>query len=407
MTATTRAPRKGTPRHARRRRRSRRFRLIRTGVLAAVLVCVLAGGFSIAPTLLAPGTDSLAARLAEWGRAHGLGWAVTGLEQAQYSLLTKPKTGGTVAGGLPTTGTRIPSQPAKAMTPAPAPLTPLVTSSPLAGEGVWHDLYAVRGQPAARVAFLRPDNIHTSYYVQVVWMDPKLVSFQLHPGYQVPGRGVTGENQIPASELGSVLATFNSGFRMSDARGGYWQNGQTIVPLRTGAASMVVTTDGHIRVEAWPGGTPGPGIAAVRQNLDLVIQNGVISPAVTQANAIAWGATVGNHAFVWRSAIGVRADGSIIFVVGPAMDIQSLANVLHDAGAVTAMQLDINPDWTNYITYTHPSPGAAVPTVLPPPNPNVQANRYLQPSSRDFVSVMPRVAAPGQEPTSPDQRHPF
>jgi len=72
------------------------------------------------------------------------------------------------------------------------------------------------------------------------------------------------------------------------------------------------------------------------------------------------------------------------------MNIETLAGVLHDAGAVNAMQLDINPDWTNYITYSHPSPGIAAPSVLPPPNSSVSANRYLQPSSRDFVAVLPR-----------------
>jgi len=344
---------------------------------------------------MAPGTDSVAARLAEWGRDHGLGWAVTALEQAQYAK-DKPSAGGDVAGGLPTTGpqtapgsTSSTPRAGQATTAPPGTLAPLV-NSPLAGEGVWRDLYAVNGLPAARVASLRPDSLHTSYYVQVVWMDPALLKFRLHPGYKVPGPAVTPDNQLTPDELNSVLATFNSGFLMTDARGGYWQNGQSIVGLRTGAASMVLTTDGHLKVQSWPGGTPSPDIAAVRQNLDMVIENGVVSPAVTQASASVWGRTIGNQAYVWRSGIGVRADGSVIFVVGPAMNIETLAGVLHDAGAVNAMQLDINPDWTNYITYSHPSPGTATPSVLPPPNSAVNANRYLQPSSRDFVAVLPR-----------------
>jgi Phosphodiester glycosidase len=342
---------------------------------------------------MAPGTDSLAARLAEWGRDHGLGWAVTALERAQYAR-DAPTVGGSVSGGLPTVGSDPTqgSQTGKAgqgTIAGPTTLSPLV-SSPLAGEGVWRDLYAVNGTPAARVASLRPDSLHTSYYVQVVWMDPALVSFRLHPGYKVPGPNITPQNRITPDELDSVLATFNSGFLMTDARGGYWQNGQSIVDLRQGAASMVLTTDGHLRVEAWPGGTPASDIAAVRQNLDMVIQDGAISPAVSQASAGVWGKTVGNAAFVWRSGIGVRADGSVVFVVGPAMDIETLAGVLHDAGAVNAMQLDINPDWTNYITYSHPSPGTATPSLLPPANSSVNPNRYLQPSSRDFVAVLPR-----------------
>jgi hypothetical protein len=53
------------------------------------------------------------------------------------------------------------------------------------------------------------------------------------------------------------------------------------------------------------------------------------------------------------------------------------------------MELDINQSWTNFITYTHPRNGVAVPHMLTKdehPNPY----RYLQPSSRDFVAVLTR-----------------
>jgi hypothetical protein len=391
--ATRRAkPRRGKRRHT---QRSRPFRIVRAATLSLAVLLALSTGASIAPALLAPGTDSMTARLAEWGRDHGFGWAVTALERAQYAQ-DAPTVGGSVSGGLPTGGpdpaqssspTR--TRAGRVISPAPGTLAPLV-SSPLAGEGVWRDLYSVNGAPAARVASLRPDSLHTSYYVQVVWMDPTLLSFRLHPGYKVPGPTITPDNRLTPPEVDSVLATFNSGFLMTDARGGYWQNGQSIVDLRQGAASMVLTTDGHVRVEAWPGGTPSSDTAAVRQNLDMVIENGVVSPAVSQASAANWGKTVGNAAYVWRSGIGIRADGSVVFVVGPALNIATLAGILQDAGAVNAMQLDINPDWTNYITYSHPSPGTATPAVLPPENPKVNPSRYLQPSSRDFVAVLPR-----------------
>jgi len=78
-----------------------------------------------------------------------------------------------------------------------------------------------------------------------------------------------------------------------------------------------------------------------------------------------------------------------VFVAGASMSVRTLANIVHDAGAVRAMELDINPDWTNFITYTHPSTGVAEPHMLTKdeqPNPY----RYLQPSSRDFVAVLAR-----------------
>src|ERR1035437_4348008 len=55
-------------------------RLPRKWKLTIILVLILALGtlsWSIGRTLAAPGTDTVAARLAEWGRDHGLGSAVT------------------------------------------------------------------------------------------------------------------------------------------------------------------------------------------------------------------------------------------------------------------------------------------------------------------------------------------
>ncbi len=363
--------------------------LLRAGV---ALVVVLAWPvWSLSHALAAPGTDTVAARVAEWARGHGMDWAVTDLEQLQYTL-TQPTTGGTVAGGIPTaTENSAPSpthHPTKKADRRPAALAPIATH-PLPHEGTWRPLLRVGGHVAAEVAYLRPDATHTSYLTAVVWMDPHLLSFALHPGFQEPGRVPGVADRIPSRQLGSVLATFNAGFRMTDAQGGYWQNGHQPRRLARGAASMVLTTGGGLRVEAWPGGAPHGHIAAVRQNLHLLIDQGVTTPLVANSSTKVWGRTVGNKAFVWRTGIGTRSDGSVVFAVGPAMSVASLAAVLADAGATEAMELDINKDWTNYLTYTHPSAGSAVPhkllsTMVPNPY------RYLQPSSRDFVAVLPR-----------------
>ncbi len=389
---TRRTPEPRKPRRrGRRKGLSRRGRLLRTGARTVVLVVGVWLAFSVGSALAAPGTDSTAARLAEWARTHHLGFVVNSLEQAQYAV-NKPATGGTVHGGIPTLGTAgssksAPSTHRKTAAP-PAPITPLAPSN-LAREGQWQNLYSVNGTTAARVALLRPDTVHTSYLVNVVWMDPHLVSFKLFQGYKVPGGKTVAPNQLSGPDRSNVLATFNSGFQMFDAHGGYWQNGTTITPLVKGGASMVLSKDGHLSVGAWPGGQPSSTTAAVRQNLQLLIHHGQISPLVKSTTTNVWGKTVGNANFVWRSGIGVRADGSVVFVLGPAMDVQTLANVLQHAGAVNAMELDINPEWTNYLTYTHPAPGTAVPHRLGVDTLTSLA-RYLQPSTRDFVGVFRR-----------------
>jgi hypothetical protein len=220
----------------------------------------------------------------------------------------------------------------------------------------------------------------------VAWLDQRLVRLVLHPGYNVPGGwGWSQPSQVPPSQRDSLLATFNSGFKMVDSNGGYWQDGRTAVPLRRGAASMVLYQDGHLDVVSWNAGTPGRDVAAVRQNLVLLVDHGAITAAVN--NGTAWGNTIGNATYVWRTALGVRADGSLVFVAGSSMSARTLAGVVRDAGAVRAMELDINQSWTNFITYTHPSRGVAVPHMLTSdehPNPY----RYLQASARDFIAVL-------------------
>jgi hypothetical protein len=370
--------------------RRRRFWVRSIGIPMTVLLIWLT--WSIGGALTAPGTDSTSARLAEWARFNGFGWVVSDLEQIQYKM-NPPRVGGTLTGGIPrlTVGGQASSRTSRSSTylAPPAPI-PAQAKPALPGEGTWQTLADVNGQPAIRAAFLRPDSQHTSYLVGVTWMNQNLVKTALHPGYTVPGTaGLSESSQITSSERDALLATFNSGFTMVDANGGYWQDGRTIVPLEQGGASMVFYKDGRMDVVRWNSATPGPDVAAVRQNLHLLIDHGAISPDVNSTFTSTWGVTIGNKTYVWRSAVGVRQDGSLIFVAGASLSVATLANIVHAAGAVRAMELDINPDWTNFITYSHPSPGVVVPQMLTKdekPNPY----RYLQPSSRDFVAVLAR-----------------
>jgi len=374
------------PRRDGHRASRRHFGLRCAGVLLVVLLVWLT--WSIGGALIAPGTGTAAARLAGWGRSHGLGWAISGTAHQA----SPAKVGGRSASETPIVspsrpGSNHPTRPTPSGYLAPPdPISPQAQPA-LSGEGLWQTLVSVHGQTAIRAAFLRPDAQFTSAQVGVTWLNQKLVKMVLHPGFTTPGgSGWSEPPQVPDSQRNSLLATFNSGFLMPAAQGGYWQDGTTAMPLRMGAASMVAYKDGHVDVVRWNTATPGPDVAAVRQNLALLVDHGSITSEAANAS---WGATLGNLTYTWRSAVGIREDGALVVAVGPSLSPKTLANIMYDAGAVRAMELDINPEWTNFISYTHPSPGVTVPHMLTKdeqPNPY----RYLQPSARDFVAVLAR-----------------
>jgi hypothetical protein len=326
----------------------------------------------------------VAARLAEWGRDHGLGGVVTWLESVQYQL-NPPPVGGTPAGGIPhaVAPPQAPAPRRPTSLPAPPPLTPMAGGPALPGEGRWQTTATVHGQPAVRVAYLRPDPVHTSEVAGVMWIDPTLVKGQLHPGYQDPGGTWKAATSLSPAQRPGTLAVFNGGFRLltGDSHGGYYSEGRTAVPLVDGAASLVLRKDGTATVGTWNQEVRmTANVASVRQNLVPLVDNGAVNPRCATGGQALWGRTIGDTAYIDRSAFGVTADGAEVYVAGWSLSVCSLANLLHDAGVVRGMELDINPAWVSGAYF---QPGG--PTRLYPDE-KVGAQHYYLPSSRDWYS---------------------
>ena len=299
---------------------------------------------------------SYMARAAEWGRSHGIGAFVTWAE-TEYYKLNPPKVGGKPPLSAFGSGPTRVVVPATGHLPEPPPIIS-PAAHPLPGEGVWHAVgrRTATGVPTVYEAFVRPNNINTSYVVGVAWMDPTLLRAQLYSGSYIPGGNYHFTYSAPITPTASrtLVAAFNAGFRMQDAQGGYYTQGHMILPLRRGAASVVIFKDGTMTLGTWgtPGFTMSNKIASVRQNLRLLVNNG--RPVGDLSNPALWGATLGGTFNVWRSGLGVTKDGAIVYVGGPAMSITDLANVLVRAGAVRGMQLDINTDWVQYSVFNGP-----------------------------------------------------
>lgn len=374
-----------------------RLRAVRRGLFYAFLVLLLLLGYSLGRALTRPTSESTSAKLAEWGRDHHLGFAVTWLEKVQYDL-HPPKKGGDLKGGIrvgdsgaagPSTAPSVPV--AVPHTQRPAPIAPVVTPG-LPGEGSWDALVSGRdGLPLVLGTGLRPDTVHTSYQVGVAWMDPKLVRFELHPGSLDPGGSWRFASSLgsPAAQKG-LVAAFNSGFRLpgGQSRGGWYLDGKTVQPLRDGAASFVIYKDGHADVGAWNRDVRMTAdVVAVRQNLDPLLDHGTVNPTVDENNTLAWGFTLGAAKYVPRTGVGVTRSGAIVYAAG-LTNTRTLAEIMRRAGCVRAMELDINYEWAVFDYYTRAG-GALVPHKLTPDQ-QQPADHFFSTSSRDFFAVYAR-----------------
>jgi len=395
-----RAPRRAVALERRHRRTSRRTWFGRhpksTGLLAAVLAMTPIW-WSLGSAMANPANGPFGGRFVEWVRDHGGSGIVVRVENWWYSHHPPPKGGTPAAGAIPAASKDPVTQQDTAVPhlPVPAPLVPLASPA-VPGEGAWHPAgRLVDGIPAVYETYLRPDPVHTSIVDGVMWMDPTLVRATLYSGSQVPGYGPWHDTApIGPAAATSLVAAFNSGFRMSDALGGYFSEGRQVVPLRPGAATAVVYADGTMNIGAWGTDvTMTPDVVAARQNLHLLVDRGAPVPGLNADDASLWGFTLHGDVYVWRSGLGITADGALVYVGGPGLNITTLADLLVRAGAVRAMELDINTAWVNAATYDPASPDGA---ASPANGTNLVAGmdngttRYFSPWYRDFFTMSAR-----------------
>lgn len=368
------------------------MRLFTRVMLACVTTLVFVVGWSLGHALTVPGGGTVSERVAEWARTHYMSPLVTFGEWLTYN---PPKKGGTVNVHFNKLGGQVVRKQKHyhGLVPIiPANLAP-IAGHRLAGEGIWREVGSVKGKPAVFKTYLRFSRVYSSYYAGLVSMDQRLLKFGLRPGTEDPGPGNWGApDYIPSGSRTGLMATFNSGFRIYASGGGFYLHGHYQGALVKGVASEVFYKNGRLAIGSWGRGKlhMGPDVAAVRQNLHLIVVHGRVPSSVDQNVESAWGATLGGGYYVWRSGICVTSDQRIIYAYGPALNVRELAELLRRAGCQTGMELDINPDWMSFMYYlaknhpANPTPVNLLPTQIQP------ADRYYFPANRDFTAVFAR-----------------
>jgi hypothetical protein len=212
----------------------------------------------------------------------------------------------------------------------------------------------------------------------VVRIDVRVTKVVQFAGSGEPAGTWPNQGAIGTSTPLALAAAFNAGFHTYESGGGWYDHGVTAVPLRTGAASLAIMADGSATVGMFGRDfSLTPDVVSIRQNLNLLVDGGA-----DISSQSGWGATLGNVLFTWRSGLGVDAAGNLLWAGGASLSPSGLAQALIQAGAVRAMETDINPMWVSFSYYSNPTTGT---DLLP--GMYFGPDHWLYGSARDFFAV--------------------
>jgi hypothetical protein len=228
--------------------------------------------------------------------------------------------------------------------------------------------------------------------VTLMRLDQRYVHLTLHAGSSDGGPvGWLYGDRITRREIHRVVAGFNGGFKLSQLAHyglGFVSGRHVAVSLKRGLASVVTYADGTTNIGSWQAGVPTgrKTVFSVLQNQHLLVDRGVPAADLSTCVLYCWGGTINDFIVVARSGLGILPSGQLVWAAGEQLSPASLAAALTQAGAVRAIELDINPFWVAGYLYTHHRHGpVAVPVV---PGQHGIRGRLLAPDTRDFFAVV-------------------
>lgn len=233
----------------------------------------------------------------------------------------------------------------------PVPSNPAFSS--LGDEGVWHNipLTIFPNKEVMAYTFVRPDSSRSFAIVSVVKADISALNLASVAGTVEPGGkvGKYGTGHVPKNitQSGSLVAAFDGGFQYRDGAYGMIVGSTTYLPLKNNLGTIVGYKNGTVKIFRYTGQENITDANFVRQNGPMLIENGSITVTNPDDRQL-WGRVVGADTFTWRSGIGVTQQGELVFAAGNNLSPQTLAQALRIAGAVNAIQLDINPHWVRF-----------------------------------------------------------
>jgi hypothetical protein len=293
----------------------------------------------------------------------------------------------------------------------PPPAIPSLWQNPKAGEGQWQPAnHAFLKAPPGTVdttdakrpayfytTFIRPDTKRPYAEVMLIAMDMRQLQLGMQGGYEDPKplTGAPAGGRLPQEEnvRSRVVATFNGAFKTTHGEYGMMVDRRVLLPPVAGGATVVVTESGDVGMGTWQRSAKIPeDVVAYRQNLDPLLEDGVLNPA----GRFIWGWQLeGTSVMTQRTALCLTSAGHLYYAFGAEIDGPTLASAMRQAGCAYAMHLDMNPSHCGFafadVSGRKESEYAA---KVAHPDMKIRADKYLRWSPKDFFYVMVRDAVP-------------
>ncbi len=304
-----------------------------------------------------------------------------------------PSTLGTTLGTSPSASPS--GAPASAANPSfpPRDVGPYDARFAAPGDGVWVPV----AEPPLYKTLIHPDSKRPWAEVFVVALDPRRTQLHVVAGTREPKGTAPGSAEakrtglIPDTDTDSLVVGFNGGFKEEHGHYGMKVDGVLLIRPRPDACTIAMTADDTLRIAPWKAvADVEPTFRWWRQTPACLVSEGKLHPALYDENTN-WGAALGGGTVVRRSALGLSADGGVMFVaVSNSTSPRAIALAMLHAGATSAAQLDINYSYPRIVLFPKGESGQRETTSLFEGF-KVDKDDYLRTASvRDFFYVTRR-----------------
>ncbi len=273
---------------------------------------------------------------------------------------------------------------------------PMHTSWSAPGDGRWVGVEAGPldrfGSPAMYKTLLHPDKQRSWAAVSLVAVDLRRVKLHMMAGKREPksstkeAYGYKRAALIPPRHRGALLAAFNGGFKAVHGQYGMKIDGVTLIKPRSISCGIAMLAGEELVIGDWARLAKRADKAVWwRQTPSCMVDQGKLHPGLVSEKNTYWGATLNGHTVIRRSAIGISADGKVLYSgIGDHTTAPAIALAMKHAGAAFVAQLDVNWSYPKLVLYKHLGLPDPIATKLCDGF-EFTRTEYLQvPSPRDF-----------------------